>query len=784
MRNTIFLLATLFALIGLAGRATHAEPPSVSYIFPAGAQRGTSVQARVGGHYMYERARFQLSGPGVTAPTEIARTETIWFEGPLVRLPASQRSEDYPKDYLAPLTIAADAPTGPRTWQVWNSQGATPARKFIVGDLPEVVEHEIDGDPIPTSVTMPVTINGRTFPREDVDIWTVNAVAGRTVTCSVAAQTIGSPLEARLEVRDPAGRPIAEAVGGSTFDPLVQFTPAVDGVYQIRIHDVRFEGLQHFVYRLTVTDGPWVRRAIPLGARAGAETRFTLTGANVPETPVSLALPADAHGFVEARFNIGGRATNPVLIAVDELTETLEAEPNDSIEQGTMVALPAAVGGVIERPGDIDGYWFVAEAGAEWTFTTQAAQLGSSLDALLIVRDSDGKEFAKADDGPAGSPDALLKFKAPKAGRYRLEVSDRFTSRGGPGLTYRVAIAQPKPSVRLELAVDSLNLDRGGQQKLAVNVLRDGGMNGPVTLSVEGLPPGVQAAELVVAPNQNKGELQLKAEPTAKVGGVNVRVTGKAEIAGAMQSIVATTVRRGAEATLDRVLLAVTIPTPFKFQGAYEMTYIPCGGVSRKKFTIERNGYDGPLEVQLADRQNRHLQGVTGPTIVVPAGATEFVYPITLPPWMELGRTSRTVLMAVGEVDDGQGGRHKVSFSSADQNNQMVNLVSPSPLRLLLDRPSLAVSPGGRAELIVQVRRDRTLQAPVRLELVAPKHLRDVTAAPIDVPADQETARLTLNFGANPGPLNAPIVIRGIARRRDEPLTAEAPIELVLVDAK
>ena len=60
---------------------------------------------------------------------------------PLVRLPASQRSEDYPKDYLAPLTIAADAPTGARPWRVWNAQGATPARKFIVGDLPEVIEH-------------------------------------------------------------------------------------------------------------------------------------------------------------------------------------------------------------------------------------------------------------------------------------------------------------------------------------------------------------------------------------------------------------------------------------------------------------------------------------------------------------------------------------------------------------------------------------------------------------------------------------------------------------------
>ena len=44
--------------------------------------------------------------------------------------------------------------------------------KFVVGDLPEVIESEIDGQPIPERVSLPVTINGRIFPREDVDIWT------------------------------------------------------------------------------------------------------------------------------------------------------------------------------------------------------------------------------------------------------------------------------------------------------------------------------------------------------------------------------------------------------------------------------------------------------------------------------------------------------------------------------------------------------------------------------------------------------------------------------------
>ena len=41
--------------------------------------------------------------------------------------------------------------------------------KFIVGDLPEVVEDEVDGDQIPQQVTLPVTVNGRIFPRADVD---------------------------------------------------------------------------------------------------------------------------------------------------------------------------------------------------------------------------------------------------------------------------------------------------------------------------------------------------------------------------------------------------------------------------------------------------------------------------------------------------------------------------------------------------------------------------------------------------------------------------------------
>ncbi|MFO0871330.1 MAG: hypothetical protein U0935_20595 [Pirellulales bacterium] len=767
-------------VLGLATCAW-AEPPATSYIFPAGGQRGTRVQVRVGGHYLHERCAWEMLGPGVRVPANLERTTTLWFEGPLVRLPASQRQEDYPRDYLADVEIAADAPLGVRFWRAFHGQGATAARRFVVGDLPEVIEEELEGEPLPVPVTLPVTINGRIFPREDVDCWTFTPPLDRTVTCAVAATSLGSPLEARLEVLDPQGQPIAESTGGRGEDPLVQFTARVAGVHQVRIHDVRGEGLQPFVYRLTVTDGPWVRHVYPLGAARDVPTSWQLQGANLPVEPVQLAIigaPADVER-TELRWQVGDRWTNSVVVAVDGLAAHEETEPNGELAQAPLVRGPLACLGRIAQPGDRDAWRFAWKKGESWVIDVQAARFGSALDPVVVIQDAQGREVARGADSPTLDP--LVRFSPPADGEYVVTVADRFASRGGPQSTYRLAVSPAQPALRLELAADAVSVDRGGQQKLVVQVQREGGFQQPVTLSAEGLPAGVVAADVVVAPNQNRGELVIQAGAEARISAGHVRIVGKAEFEGRPLVVVAAPPRRGGEPLLDQVLLAVTLPTPFKFQGAYEMTYIPCGTVSRKRFVIDRQGFTGPLEVQLADKQARHLQGVTGPVITVPAEATEFVYPITLPPWMELGRTSRVVLMATGEVEDGQGGRHKVTFTSGDQNNQMVNLVSPSPLRIALDRTTALASPNQTQRLQVQLRRDRSLQSSVRLELVIPRGLQDVTAEPVEVPPGDDTGELVLVYGRQPGPLTMPVVIRATARRGEDPLVAEASLELVSI---
>ena len=103
-----------------------------------------AVSVRVGGCYFHGEAGFEILGRGITAPARIRETNTVWFEGPLIVQPASQRSEDYPRDHAATLQLAKDAPLGVHHWRVWTSQGATPAMKFVVGELPEIIEHVIE----------------------------------------------------------------------------------------------------------------------------------------------------------------------------------------------------------------------------------------------------------------------------------------------------------------------------------------------------------------------------------------------------------------------------------------------------------------------------------------------------------------------------------------------------------------------------------------------------------------------------------------------------------------
>jgi len=785
VRDWVMLLIGFSWLINPA--SAWSEVPGAAYVFPAGGQRGTTVDVRIGGHFLYEKAELTLIGSGVTAGSHVERTKTLWLEGPVIPQPASQQKEDYPKDYSAQFKIAADASQGPCFWYCSTSQGITPGMKFVVGDLPEVIEDELNGNRAATSVTLPVTINGRIFPREDVDDWSFAAKKGQVITCEVNAARLGSGLDSRLEVLDPQGRVIAENSDTFGLDSFVRFTAPEEGTYLVRIHDIRFEGLQHYVYRLTISSGAWLDRTYPLGGRRGTTIPLQLFGANLPSDRIEFVVPpsvgaSSSPSFAAVTIPPEGGTTN-ARFEIDDLSEQLEAEPNDEPSQANKAELPCVLNGRIERPGDADHWGFAGKKGEAWLFDLRASRLGSSLDGVLTLLDEKGQQIATADDLANGQTDAVFTATLPADGNYTLKVEDRISSRGDASFAYRVRITRATDAaLRLTTPLDAVTILRSGELRVKILAERPQSLSDEIELNIEGLPEGVTVTGNKLGKGQNQVDIVFKAAETAKVATSRLRIVGKWKVGEAEHSAVTTIQRPLGEPESNELLMRVGVPTPFKLKGIFETKFAPRGSVFVRKYRVERNGFTGPLTVEMADRQARHLQGVSGPKLTIPSDVSEFEYPVTLPPYMEIGRTSRTCVALLGEVVDADGGKHIVSHTSQNQDDQTIVLVDPNRLSLETRQPTVRFMPGATVRIPIRVSRGIGLRGTARVEVKIPEQLRGLSADAIDLTDGISAAEIILKFDAAAQMPQSAMSVKLRATMLDErghPVVDEADVRIV-----
>lgn len=783
------LVVLLTSLIRIS--PLYADPPMIGYMFPAGGQRGTEVTARIGGCNLYSLPRLHWTNDVVRGPAMLERTETIWFDGPVIPQPASQQREDYPQDYSATLGIPKDAPTGRQTWRLSTSQGVTAAGGFILGDFPEVVEVEQEGNTPAVAVNLPVTINGRIFPREDVDAWRFSATAGQVVTCCVATSAFGSPLDARLVICDSNGKVLAESIPAGDVTPPLKLNIPATGDYQVKIHDIAFQGLQNHVYRLTMTTGPVLETIYPLGGRRGTTTRFQLQGINLSESETMVALPNSGDSMLY-RLPDTRSAFGNVHLQLDDFDEQLE--PESPAAAGSMEPFnsPCILNGRIQSPGEDDVWRFMAMQGQEYDFDVHAARCGSPLDAVLTLCDATGKTIQEVDDSPGLQTDARLRWTANADGEYQIRIRDRLASRGDPRFAYRVRVTNSTvPEFSLKVVTDSLNIEQAQSANLKVTIERGAGFKEPVEVAFEGLPEDISmTAPIVIAANQQEVQIPLKVAKPAKIATYPVRIAGTATVAGnqirRLAAVMPAAPPQGQDpiSIVDAdspVWISTTIPTPFKFVGIFETKFIPRGGVYIRKYRIERNGFEGPLEVQLADRQGRHLQGVTARPVTVESNQNEFDIVVQLPPWMEVGRTCRSTLAICGVTTDAQGQSHTISYSSNDQNNQMIALVATGRLTIQLPHATMKANPNQRIELPIRIQRSPGIVNSVKLELVESKSVRGVRVEPITIEPNKDSGTLILELGKELHGLNVqPLKIRAATQdERQLPVTAEASITLV-----
>lgn len=484
------------------------------------------------------------------------------------------------KKGVGKIEVAADAAPGVRHVRLAGAKGVTSPRPFAVGALPELLEKEPNGAPVQAQriETLPVTINGVLPTRGDLDLFAVTLKQGECLVVAGESRALGAPTNLLARVRTADGQALVQQVDHRTRDPLFGFTAPADGEYFVELQDVlnNYSNVNaDYVYRITLTKGPWLDAVFPPGGQRGQVTRFRFTGWNLagkngPATvEAEVAIPAEAPPSYE--ISAAGAANRLTVAAGDhaEITEQ-EAQPAAGAPaiEPQRVTPPVIVNGAFGERGDLDRFRITARKGDRFRLDVDARQIGSFADPLLSVRDMKGASLS-TDDDARGGRDPRLEWTAPADGDYTITLRDIASgSRGGPEFFYRLSIAPPAPELRATIPDPTLTLAPGKTVDLAVKIT-GALIPEPVQVSVEGLPSGVTAAPVTITLGKSgtgsvDAKLSLAATPGATPGSSLLRIVvkGGGLTAPATATWVLATDRSGtlAEGSTERPALIIPAP--------------------------------------------------------------------------------------------------------------------------------------------------------------------------------------------------------------------------------
>jgi hypothetical protein len=842
-RTRCRVVALAFLGITLLAGAARAQPqgpgmpnPRLTSVVPAGGKAGTTVEVTFTGTDLEEPQQLLFSHPAIKA-------EAIETPPPPPD-PKKPPPNPAPKPTVTKfkVTIPADVPLGLHDVRLVNHWGVSNPRAFVVGDLNEVVEKEPNNDVGEAQrVELNTTVTGAITAPTDVDYFVFAAKKGQRVVISCLATTIDSRLQADLQVYDARGRLLAANRQYHGGDALTDITVPEDGDYLVRLCEfTHTQGNAEFFYRLSITTAPWIDAIHPCVVEPGKQTPITIYGrnlpggqrdpsavidgrvlekltatVNVPNDPAALqrvdfrgripALGTGLTGF-EYRVKNATGVSNPFLLTYAHAPVVLDNEKNDTAAEAQEIMLPCEIAGRVEKKRDRDWYAFHAKKGEVWNIELLSERLGAASDMYFLLRNAaNNADIVEQDDEPntisfklftRSSDPAIYRFTASADGKYLLLVASRGADLlAGPQHFYRVRLTPDQPDFQLVVMPPSdYNPDgacarQGSNQYYTVFAWRRDGFNGDITLSMEGLPPGVTCPPQVLGPGLRQAALVVTAAPDAPSWTGEVRVKGTAKL----KDQAVTREARPASITwpippqqniptvtrFDRSLvLAVRDKPAFNLTATLDKPAVQQGDKANIAVKLNRlwPEFKGPLNVQaLLVPQNPNQPGE------LPANLTiNNNQPLALAP----DKTEATLVVDVktnvapGVYNLVLKGTAQIPFAKDPMAKQKQNIVVTLPATpvtltvvpkqvatLTLAPPNPMLKVGTQTEVVVKAARMYDYAGELKVELVLPANVKGVSAEPVTIPAGQDEAKLVLRADPDAAPGNRPdLTLRATAK--------------------
>jgi hypothetical protein len=531
-------------------------------------------------------------------------------------------------------------------------------------------------------------------------------------------------------------------------------------------------------------------------------------------------------------------ASNAVPIFLTDLKVVTEKEGNDSPESAEPIPVPCEVAGRIDRRADRDFYSFTAKRGDVLWIEAVAERNGSASDLFLRVKNEKGQDISpELDDDPdalhpitffsrSGDPPAY-KFTAPADGKYLILVGSVDANVNyGPRCFYRLRVAPPRPDFRAVVMAPSRDLPAAvtarpdGEVAYDVYVNRTDGFADPVTVTAEGLPPGVTCKPTLIGSRMRWGTLVLSAADKAKEFTGPITVTCSATIDGrnVLREARPATITWGVPpmqnvptvTRLDRQLVLAVRPDRSAFRIAADLSaamvktrdkdgkekeekvdgpvYVKPGDkltVPVKVTWHEKDARSAPLAVQMEPTQPNPQQAPlavnNGQPVQIAAGKTEGpvtidVRPNAAPGTYAVALRGETQVPFVRDPEQKQ----KASVTAAAFAQPIEVTVLPTSLAKLSVLPSGPLKPGSFGELAVKVERQLDYAGEFVVTVQLPKDAKGVAFEEVTIPAGKDEVKVPVEVDedARPGAVNS-IVVRAVATVHGKfPVVHEAKVNL------
>ncbi len=614
------------AFLVCCASTVRADLPSIRFdrLRPLGASAGTEVEAEIAGAEIDDVQSLLFDHPGFTA-TPIEGKER-WFK----------------------IAIAEDVPPGTYDVRLVGRWGVSNPRLFAVTrGLTDIAEKEPNND---AAVAQAIEINSAVNGDADgngQDMFRFAAKQGQRLVIDCQAGKLDSMMDATMSLSTADGKLLAANSDYNGRDPLIDFLVPADGEYLITLHDLSYRG--GFPYRLILTDMPRVENVFPRAVQAGKPVELTLLGRNLAgaaassfsldglpldEAYLQITPPTDVLSLGAYRFQehpsdhsvlptaatctlTGFQAEATPLLLVDGDT-AIEVEPNDDADKPQAVSLPLIVSGRFDRPRDADWYEFEAAEDGQHAIDVYCERIAGRADPYVVVMDDKGDRVTELDDyghrinafdGHLRDPSGMVSLNAGR--KYRVLVQDRYR-RGGARYQYVLKVRKPVPDFYAAV-IHSENpgpagttVWQGGARYLDVIIHQSEGFNGPVTLSAEGLPPGLHFAPTTIF-NTNSGTFVLWSDKDAPewTGTIKLFAEGQQDertIRREVRPYTKVWTDSGMNSSRPTRELAVAIrpSAPWSMQFATEVVEVLAGEKSEVKLQLTRHWPDFKSDVTVS----------------------------------------------------------------------------------------------------------------------------------------------------------------------------------------